>query len=242
MVDALEGIKVLDLTQFESGTSCTEYMGFLGADIIKIEPPGRGEPGRTVSRPQEDIDRGYDAWFFLLLNANKRGITLNLKSEKGVSIFKEMVKKADVVISNFLPGAMEKLGINYDVLNKINPKIIYAENSGFGTGGPYSGYPAFDAIAKAAGGAFSITGEHDGPPLNPGPIIGDTGSGVHMAVAVLAALLYRNKTGEGQAIDMSMLDNVVNQTRSPIRYTMETGETLELTFTITKGDGEVKEI
>ena len=224
MGKVLEGIKVLDLTQFEAGTSCTEYMGFLGADIIKIEPPGRGEPGRTTSRSQEDIDKGYDSWFFVLMNANKRGITLNLKSEKGLAIFKEMVKKADVVVSNFLPGTTEKLGINYDILNKINPKIIYAENSGFGKGGPYSNYPAFDAIAKATGGAFSTTGEHDGPPINPGPIIGDTGSGVHMAVAILAALLYRNKTGEGQEIDMSMTDNVVNQTRTPLRYTLETGE------------------
>ena len=220
---ALEGVKVLDLTQYEAGTSCTEFMGFLGADIIKIEPPG-GEVSRLIGRDKEAEEKGYDAWFFILMNANKRGITINLKSEKGVAIFKEMVKKADIVVSNFMPGLMEKLGIGYDVLSKINPGLVYAENSGYGKGGPYTNYPAFDAISKAAGGAFSTTGPADGPPMNPGPIIGDTGSGVHLAVGILAALRYRDKTGEGQEIDMSMTDNVINQQRSPLRYTIETGK------------------
>jgi formyl-CoA transferase len=220
---ALEGVRVLDLSHWEAGSSCTEFLGFLGADVIKIEPP-EGEPCRIFARDKEAEEKGYDSWFFVLMNANKRGITLNLKSEKGLAIFKEMVKKADVVVSNFMPGAMEKLGIGYGVLSKINPRLVYAENSGFGKGGPYTNYASFDPIAKAVGGAFSTTGEKGGPPANPGPIIGDTGSGVHMAVGILAALRYRDKTGEGQEIDMSMADNVINQQRSPLRYTLETGK------------------
>jgi len=224
MSKSLEGIRVLDLTQFEAGTSCTEFFGFLGADIIKIEAPGRGEPGRTLGRSREEREKGYDSWYFLLLNANKRGVTLNLKSEKGVAIFKEMVKEADIVVSNFLPGAMDKLGIGYEALSAIKPGLIYAENSGFGKGGPYSDYPCFDAVAKAAGSTFSNTGEPDGPPLNPGPTIGDTGSGIHMAVAILAALHYRDVTGEGQNIDMAMTDNIINLNRVPMIHTMATGQ------------------
>lgn len=139
-------------------------------------------------------------------------------------MFLEMVKKADVVVSNFVPGNMEKLGIGYDTLSKIKPSLVYAESSGFGAGGPYSNYPAFDAVAKAAGGAYSTTGEPDRPPVNPGPPIGDTGVGVHMAVAILAALRYRDITGEGQAIDMAMADNIINLQRSLLRFTLETGE------------------
>ncbi len=220
---ALEGIKILDLTQVEAGPACTEFLAFLGADVIKVEIP-MGEMGRWTGLDVEAEKNGWDSWFFILLNANKRSITLNLKSQKGHDMFLEMVKKADVVVSNFVPGNMEKLGIGYDTLSKIKPSLVYAENSGFGAGGPYSNYAAYDAVAKAAGGAYSTTGDPDRPPANPGPIIGDTGSGVHMAVAILAALRYRDVTGEGQAIDMAMTDNIINQQRSPLRYTLETGE------------------
>ena len=224
MPKALEDLRVVDLTQWEAGTSCTEYMAFMGADVIKIEAPGRGESGRIVGSTKEERESGIDSWYFILLNANKRGITLNLKSEKGVEIFKEMVKKADVVVSNFLPGTMEKLGIDYSVLSKIKPDLVYAENSGFGKGGPYSSYPSFDTIAKAAGTALSNTGTADGPPLNPGPSIGDTGSGMHMLCAILAALHYRDRTGEGQEIDMAMTDNIINLNRIHFRSAIESGK------------------
>ncbi len=154
------------------------FQGVCGADVIKIEPPGRGEPGRYSGSSKEEREKGKDSWYFIVLNANKRGITINLKSEKGVAIFKEMVKKADVVISNFLPGTMDKLGIGFPALSNIKPDLVYVENSGFGKGGPYSAYPCFDPIAKAADTAFSNTGVEDGPPLNPGPSIGDTGAGM----------------------------------------------------------------
>ncbi len=174
MAKALEGMKVLDLSQWEAGPSCTLQLAFLGADVIKIEPPG-GEVGRTFVISEEDAALGLDAWYFLSLNANKRDITLNLKSPRGVEMFKAMVKKADVVVSNFGPGVMDKLGIGYEVLSAINPRLVYAENTGFGKGGPYSNYLVMDACAKAAGGAFSNTGMSSTPPLNPGPTIGDTG-------------------------------------------------------------------
>ena len=224
MAKALEGIRVLDLTQFEAGPSCTEYLAFLGADVIKVEAPGKGDQMRRGLLDKEGREKGYDSWPFVFLNANKSSITLNLKSQKGVDVFKEMVKKADVVVSNFAPGTMDRMGIGYGVLSKVNPALVYAENSGFGNGGPYSNYTAFDQIAKAVGGAFSNTGLPDGPLINPGPIIGDTGSGVHMAVGVLAALRYRDKTGQGQEVDMAMTDNVVNQNRSPIAIGLSTGE------------------
>ncbi len=223
---ALEGIKILDLSQYEAGPACTLILGFLGAEVIKIEIPGMGEPGRTTSLDIEGEKNGWDSWFYILLNANKKAITLNLKSAQGLAMFKEMVKKADVVVSNFVPGQMDKLGIGYSTLSKINPGIIYAENSGFGAGGPYSSYAAFDAVAKAAGGVYSTTGYPGGPPANPGANIGDSGAGLHMAIAILAALRYRYETGEGQAIDISMADNIINMERTQLRHTIETGKPL----------------
>ena len=224
MPRALTGVKVLDLTQYEAGTSCTEYLGFLGADIIKIEPLG-GEPARTTNFTKKEKEQGYtSSWYFIVMNACKRGITLNLKAEKGVAIFKEMAKKADVVVSNFRLGTMDRLGIGYEVLSKVNRGLVYAENSVFGEDGPYSAYSGFDPIAKAAGGVLSCIGEPDGPPLNPSPTIADTGSGVHMAVAILVALHYRNLTGEGQKIDMAMTDNIINLHRIRMTYTLATAK------------------
>jgi formyl-CoA transferase len=215
MAKALEGMKILDLAQWEAGPSCTLQLAFLGADVIKIEPLGLGEAGRTFFLSEEDAGKGLDSWYFLSLNANKRGITMNLKSPQGLAMFKEMVKKADVVVSNFGPGVMEKLGIGYDVLSKINPRLIYAENTGFGKGGPYSNYLSMDACAKAIGGAFSNTGLSSTPPLNPGPTIGDTGSGMHLALGILAAYIQVKRTGEGQIVEQSMADAIINLNRVP---------------------------
>jgi formyl-CoA transferase len=215
MAKVLEGIRIIDLTQWEAGPACTLQLAFLGADVIKIETPGTGEVARTFIISDEDAKRGLDAWYFLSLNANKRDITLNLKSSQGLAMFKEMVKTADVVVSNFGPGVMEKLGIGYDVLSGINPKIIYAENSGYGKGGPYSHYLSMDSCAKAVGGAFSNTGLSTTPPLGPGPTIGDTGAGLHMAIGILAAYIHAQKTGEGQVVEQSMADAVINLNRVP---------------------------
>ena len=191
---ALAGIKVLDLTQFEAGTSCTEALAWLGADIIKVENPDGGDQGRSASTDQDGVDSPY----FMLLNANKRSITLNLRTSRGRELFTEMLKKADIMIENFAPGTIERLGFGFDAVQEINPRVIYAQIKGFGPG-PYENYVSFDMIAQSAGGSLSLTGTPETEPLKPGPTIGDTGTGLHCAIGVLAALHQRRANRQGAA-------------------------------------------
>src|SRR5712692_10421501 len=210
----LSGIRVLDLTQFEAGTTCTEALAWMGADIAKVEPP-RGEAGRT----------GFgDAFYFMMYNANKRSLTVNLKSERGLALVKEMVKKADVFTENFAPGAVERLGLGYDVVSAINPGIIYAQVKGFGAGSPYENGLSFDPIAQAAGGAMSITGERDGRPIKPGPTIGDTGTGMLMAFSIVSALFDRVRTGKGRRLQVAMQDSVMHYSRGAFITQARTGK------------------
>src|SRR3954447_1656589 len=174
---ALAGVRVIDLTQFEAGTSCTETLAWLGADVIKVEEPTSGEQGRSASTDQP----GLDSYYFILLNANKRGVTCNLKDERGKALLRSLIELGDVFVENFGPGVIERLGFGYEEVRRINPRTIYAQVKGYAADSPYGSFPSFDAIGQATGGALSTTGEPDGRPLKPGPTIGDTGTGLHCA-------------------------------------------------------------
>lgn len=201
MAMALENIKVLDLTRVLAGPYATMILGDLGADVIKIEMPIKGDDSRHFG-PYINGESAY----FISLNRNKKSITLNLKKTKGKELFLEMIKKVDVIVENFRPGTMEKLGLGYEVLKKINPKIIYAASSGFGHTGPYSKRPAYDAVVQAMGGIMSITGQEDGKFTRVGTSVGDITAGLFTTIGILSALINRNITGEGQKIDVAMLD------------------------------------
>ncbi|MBI3513041.1 MAG: CoA transferase, partial [Proteobacteria bacterium] len=206
----LTGVRVLDCTQFEAGPSCTEALAWLGAEVVKVENPKSGDPG-CASFGGKTPDA--DSWYFLLFNANKKSIAVNLKSPSGLKLVKDLAKKADVFIENFAPGAIERLGLGYDVLKALNPAIIYAQVKGFGEGSPYENNLAFDMIAQASGGVMSITGERDGKPCKPGPTLGDTGTGMLMAISVLGALYRRQATGQGQRLAVAMQDAMLHYIR-----------------------------
>ena len=192
----LKGVKILDLTQFEAGPSCTEALAWLGAEVVKVENPGGGDPGRAHGAASAAKDDPY----FLLFNANKKSITVNLKDpERPCSWSRTSRRKADVMVENFAPGAIERLGLGADVIRKINPSIIYCQVKGFGEGSPYEKNLAFDMIAQACGGTMSITGERDGRPLKPGPSLGDTGTGMLLAISILGALYRRKRNRPGRS-------------------------------------------
>ena len=212
--NCLTGLKVLDLTQFEAGPSCTEALAWMGADVVKVENPGAGDPGRSSGR----TGAGVDALYFLQYNSNKRSVAVNLKDPRGLQLVKDLAKNADVMIENFAPGAIERLGLGYDVVKAINPSIIFCQIKGFGTGSPYEKGLAFDMIAQACGGLMSITGEEDGPPCKPGATIGDTGTVMVMAISVLGAYIRRQRTGQGEHLQLAMQDSILHYIRNAFAY------------------------
>lgn len=214
MSKALEGIRVIDMTHDQAGPSCTQMLAWLGAEVIKIEmADGQGDRARWLRR--DDPDK--DSYFFLLLNSNKKSTTLNLRDPRGKELFRTLVKDADILAENRGPGAMDRLGFSYEEMSKINPGLIYASVKGFGSFGPYSDYKCFEPVAQATSGALSATGFDDRPPAMLGANVGDSGTGMHTVIGILAALVQRNATGKGQMVEVAMQEAVLNLTR--VRYT-----------------------
>lgn len=201
---ALEGLKVLDLTSALNGPFCTTMLADHGADVIKFEPPA-GEQCRTWGPLDE---KSGESGFYAFLNRNKKGCTLNLKNEKAREMFYELVKDADAVVENYRPGVTKKLGVDYETLKKINPRLIYASGSGFGQYGPISHRPCYDIVAQSMGGMVNLTGYKDAPPVKVGPSVADHVAGIYLCVGFLLALYHREKTGEGQQVDVSMMDTI----------------------------------
>jgi formyl-CoA transferase len=219
-LNCLAGIKVVDFTQFEAGTSCTEALAWLGAEVVKIENPRTGDPGRRL-RPGQPDD---DPWYFHMFNANKKSLAINLKAPRGLALVKDMLKKADVTAENMAPGTIERLGLGYDEVKQLNPGIIYCQIKGFGTGSKYENGLAFDMIAQAAGGMISVTGEPDRPPVKPGPSFGDTGTGMLMTATIIAALYERQRTGRGRWLQVGMQDAMLHYMRTCFATQARTGK------------------
>lgn len=216
----LQGIKVVDFTQFEAGTTCTEVLAWFGAEVVKIESPGRGDPGRRL-RPGKPDD---DPWYFYQFNANKKSIAINLKSARGLEIVKQMIQQADVVAENMAPGTIERLGLDYESCKKLNPRIVYCQIKGFASGSPHEAGLAFDMIAQAAGGPISVTGEPGRAPVKPGLSFGDTGTGMLMVATILGALIERNRTGLGRRLQVAMQDAMVHYMRTCFSTMARTGK------------------
>jgi formyl-CoA transferase len=211
MGKALEGVRVLDMTHVQSGPSCTQILAWLGADVVKLEAP-TGDITRQQLRDLPDVDSLY----FTMLNCNKRSVTLNTKSDRGREIFTELIKRSDILVENFAPGAIDRMGFPWERLQEINPGLIYASIKGFGPG-RYANFKAYETVAQAMGGAMSTTGYEDGPPTSTGAQIGDSGTGIHLVAAILAALYQRVSTGRGQRVQVAMQEAVLNLTRVKLR-------------------------
>jgi formyl-CoA transferase len=225
MSGALAGIRVVDITNNQAGPSCGQMLAWLGADVIKVEEPTKGDPARQNLRDRPDAD----SLFYLTFNGNKRSLTLNLKSAGGKGVFRALLKTGDVLLENFGPGVLERLGFGYSAVKQINPRLVYASIKGFGSYGPYADYKSYEPIAQAMGGAMSVTGFPDSPPTYVWPSIGDSGTGMHCVIGILAALMQRHTTGEGQQVEVSMQDAVVNLIRVSLRDHQRFGKPRERT-------------
>jgi formyl-CoA transferase len=209
---ALDGVRVLDFTHVQSGPTCTQLLAYMGADVIKVERPGVGD----ITRGQLRDVKGADSLYFTMLNGNKRSITIDSKHPKGKEILERLIKHCDVLVENFAPGALDRMGLTWDYIHKTNPRMVVASVKGFGPG-PYEDCKVYENVAQCAGGAASTTGFREGPPLVTGAQIGDSGTGLHLAFGIVSALYQRNRTGRGQRVLAAMQDGVLNLARVKLR-------------------------
>ena len=209
---ALDGVRILDFTHVQSGPTCTQLLAYMGADVIKVERPGIGD----ITRGQLRDVKGADSLYFTMLNGSKRSITIDSKHPKGKDVLDRLVKQCDVLVENFAPGALDRMGLTWEHIHKLNPRMIVASVKGFGPG-PYEDCKVYENVAQCAGGAASTTGFREGPPLVTGAQIGDSGTGLHLALGIVAALYQRSRTGRGQKVLCAMQDGVLNLARVKLR-------------------------
>ena len=209
---ALDGVKILDMTHVQSGPTCTQLLAWFGADVIKVERPGVGDATRGQLRDIPNVDSLY----FTMLNHNKRSVTLNTKDEKGKEIFTRFIKECDVMVENFAPGALDRMGFGWDKIQELNPRMVYASVKGFGPG-PFADCKVYENVAQCAGGSASTTGNLDGTPMVTGAQIGDSGTGLHLALGIVTALFQRETSGKGQRVECAMQDSVLNLCRVKLR-------------------------
>ena len=221
---ALEDLIVLDLTRVLAGPYCTMMLADMGAQVIKIELPEVGDDTRSYPPFRKNCMGLQESLYFANINRNKKGVTLNLKSPKGKELFRKMVQRADIVVENYRPGVMDRLGLGYEDLKKINPRIIYGSVSGFGNTGPYRLRPGYDILAQAMGGLMAITGTVGGPPTRVGSAMGDILGGLHLTIGLLAAVHARSITGTGQRVDISLMDAVIAATENTAIKYLESGQ------------------
>ncbi len=212
MTKALDGVRILDFTHVQSGPTCTQLLAWFGADVIKVERPGVGDITRGQLRDVKDADSLY----FTMLNHNKRSITIDSKNPKGKEVLEALIKSCDVLVENFAPGALDRMGLTWDHIQSLNPRMIVASIKGFGPG-PYEDCKVYENVAQCAGGSASTTGFRDGIPLVTGAQIGDSGTGLHLALGIVTALFQREKTGKGQKVTCAMQDGVLNLCRVKLR-------------------------
>jgi formyl-CoA transferase len=213
MSTPLDGIKIIDFTHVQAGPACTQLLAWFGADVIKIERPGSGDVTRSQLRDLPD----QDALYFTMLNSNKKSLTLDTKTAEGKEVLERLIKESDVLVENFAPGAMDRMGFSWERIQELNPGLILASVKGFSDGHHYEDLKVYENVAQAAGGAASTTGFWDGPPMVSGAALGNSNTGMHLAIGILTALMHREKTGKGQKVSASMQDAVLNLTRVKLR-------------------------
>jgi formyl-CoA transferase len=211
-MEALKGVRILDMTHVQAGPTCSQLLAWMGADVIKFENP----VGDATRGQLRDVPKA-DSLYFTMLNCNKRSITVNMKSEEGKQVFVDLLKKCDILMENFGPGVLDRFGFTWEKIHSLNPKIVMGSIKGFGSSGPYAEFKAYENVAQAMGGAMSTTGVPDGPPFVTGAQIGDSGTGLHLAIGLLAALRQAEKTGKGQYVEVAMMDGVMNLCRVKFR-------------------------